>query len=59
MCYQVLDRGNGRNQLFHADEDYGAVALRNTAEAMCRPAVKTFHEGDAAKKFWKDFTAGN
>jgi len=39
MCYHVLNRGNGRSEVFHKDDDYGAF-LKLLAQASRRVPMR-------------------
>jgi putative transposase len=41
IVYHVLNRGNGRQEIFHKDQDYGAF-IDLMEEAKARYAVKVF-----------------
>lgn len=40
MCYHVLNRGNGRDEVFHKEEDYAAV-VRPLSLAAERLPIRT------------------
>ena len=53
ICYHVLNRGNGRNTVFHKDGDYAAfLKLMDQANERTPMRRRSNNQNDPNKRYW-------